>query len=177
MLIPEVALKLDGERGFLRLLEHAPPRRAGYAVIVVAEGPGRISCAASPPVGGATSTTDRQRERAPQGTSGLVLRERIVQHFAGRGVEITLKYIDPSYQIRSVPASPSDSVYCWNMARNAVHAATMANGSTEMLVGRWHGRFVHVPFPLATRFRKEVDVNDDLWMSVIESTGQPAAFG
>ena len=48
-------------------------------------------------------------------------------------MEITLKYIDPSYQIRSVPASPSDSVFCWNMARNAVHAA-MA-GNTEMLIG------------------------------------------
>jgi 6-phosphofructokinase 1 len=36
---------------------------------------------------------------------------------------------------------------------------------------------VHVPFPLATRFRKTVDLDDDLWMSVIESTGQPAAFG
>ena len=55
------------------------------------------------------------------------------------------------------------------MARNAVHAA-MA-GNTEMLIGQWHGRFVHVPLPLATRFRKQVDVNEDLWMSVIEATG------
>ena len=77
------------------------------------------------------------------------------EHFRERGIEITLKYIDPSYQIRSVPASPTDSVYCWNLARNAVHAA-MA-GNTEMLIGRWHGRFVHVPMPLATRFRKQVD--------------------
>ena len=60
------------------------------------------------------------------------------------------------------------------MARNAVHAA-MA-GNTEMLIGRWHGRFVHVPLPLATRFRKQVDVNEDLWMSVIEATGQPVNF-
>jgi 6-phosphofructokinase len=52
----------------------------------------------------------------------------------------TVKYIDPSYAIRSVPACPSDSVYCWNMARNAVHAG-MA-GNTAMLIGRWHGRFV-----------------------------------
>ena len=74
---------------------------------------------------------------------------------SARGLEVTLKYIDPSYTIRSVPASPSDSVYCWNMARNAVHAA-MA-GNTEMLIGRWHGRFVHVPMPLATRSRKQVD--------------------
>ena len=87
---------------------------------------------------------------------------------------MTLKYIDPSYTIRSVPASPSDSVYCWNMARNAVHAA-MA-GNTEMLIGRWHGRFVHVPMPLATRSRKQVGPTDELWMSVIEATGQPRSF-
>jgi 6-phosphofructokinase 1 len=74
-----------------------------------------------------------------------------------------------------VPASPSDSVYSWNMARNAVHAA-MA-GNTEMLIGRWHGRFVHVPMQLATRQRKEVDAHGDLWLSVIEATGQPVAFG
>ena len=74
-----------------------------------------------------------------------------------------------------MPATPSDSIYCWNLARNAVHAA-MA-GNTEMLIGRWHGRFVHVPLPLATRFRKQVDVGEDLWMSVVESTGQPVSFG
>jgi 6-phosphofructokinase 1 len=73
-----------------------------------------------------------------------------------------------------VAASPSDSVYCWNMARNAVHAA-MA-GNTEMLIGRWHGRFVHVPMPLATRSRKQVGPTDELWMSVIEATGQPRSF-
>ena len=173
VLIPEVDLKLDGERGFLRHLERRLEQRA-HAVIVVAEGAGQELCAAGPAVGGAAGATDASGN-ARLKDIGLVLRERIVQHFAGRGVDITLKYIDPSYQIRSVPASPSDSVYCWNMARNAVHAA-MA-GNTEMLVGRWHGRFVHVPFPLATRFRKQVDLDDDLWMSVIESTGQPASFG
>ncbi len=104
----------------------------------------------------------------------MFLRERITEHYKRTNREVTLKYIDPSYIIRSVLATPSDSVYCWNMARNAVHAA-MA-GNTEMLIGRWHGRFVHVPMPLATRNRKQVDVTADLWMSVIEVTGQPRNF-
>jgi 6-phosphofructokinase 1 len=173
VLIPEITLRLEGEQGFLRHLERRLEKRA-HAVIVVAEGAGQELCVAAPTAnaGGAAATDASGNARLKD--IGLVLRDRIVEHFAGRGVEITLKYIDPSYQIRSVSASPSDSVYCWNMARNAVHAA-MA-GNTEMLVGRWHGRFVHVPFPLATRFRKQVDLDDDLWMSVIESTGQPAAF-
>jgi 6-phosphofructokinase 1 len=169
VLIPEVPLRMDGELGFLRALERRLEQRA-HAVIVVAEGAGQDLCA---PSSGAARTDASGNARL--GDIGHVLRDRINEHFRSRGVGITLKYIDPSYQIRSVPASPSDSVFCWNMARNAVHAA-MA-GNTEMLIGRWHGRFVHVPLPLATRFRKQVDVKEDLWMSVVESTGQPVAFG
>jgi 6-phosphofructokinase 1 len=166
VLIPEVPLRLDGEHGFLRHLERRLEHRS-HAVIVVAEGAGQDLCQ------GDDSKTDASGNTRLKDI-GLVLRDSINAHFQKRGVDITLKYIDPSYQIRSVPASPSDSVYCWNMARNAVHAA-MA-GNTELLIGRWHGRFVHVPLPLATRFRKQVDVNEELWMSVIESTGQPVCF-
>jgi 6-phosphofructokinase 1 len=175
VLIPEVKLALDGEAGFLRALERRLEQRA-HAVVVVAEGAGQDLCEAEA-VGDAASgapQTDASGN-AKLKDIGLVLRDRITQHFNRRGTELTLKYIDPSYQIRSVPASPSDSVFCWNLARNAVHAA-MA-GNTEFLVGRWHNRFVHVPLPLATRFRKQVDVGEDLWMSVLESTGQPVSFG
>ena len=168
VLIPEVALRLDGENGFLRHLEERLRQRS-HAVIVAAEGAGQDLCEDL-----STTATDASGNVRLKDI-GLVLRDRISEHFKQRGIEITLKYIDPSYQIRSVPASPSDSVYCWNMARNAVHAA-MA-GNTEMLIGRWHGRFVHVPLPLVTRFRKQVDVNADLWMSVLEATGQPVVFG
>lgn len=174
VLIPEVPLCLDGDNGFLRHLELRLQQRS-HAVIVVAEGAGQDLCAnpaASP--GSDRAATDASGNVRLKDI-GLVLRDRIGEHFRQRNIEITLKYIDPSYQIRSVPASPSDSVYCWNMARNAVHAA-MA-GNTEMLIGRWHGRFVHVPLPLVTRYRKQVDVNADLWMSVLEATGQPALFG
>jgi 6-phosphofructokinase 1 len=171
VLIPEVKLALDGEAGFLRALERRVAERA-HAVVVVAEGAGQDLCEAA--AGEGAPGTDASGNVKLKDI-GHVLRDRINQHFQQRGTEITLKYIDPSYQIRSVPASPSDSVFCWNLARNAVHAA-MA-GNTELLIGRWHGRFVHVPLPLATRFRKQVDVGEDLWMSVIESTGQPVSFG
>jgi 6-phosphofructokinase 1 len=171
VLIPEVKLTLDGENGFMRHLERRLAERA-HAVVVVAEGAGQDLCEERS-VDGAPVTDASGNVRL--GDIGHVLRDRINAHFKQRGTDITLKYIDPSYQIRSVPAGPSDSVFCWNLARNAVHAA-MA-GNTELLIGRWHGRFVHVPLPLATRFRKQVDVSKDLWMSVIESTGQPVAFG
>jgi 6-phosphofructokinase 1 len=167
VLIPEVPVRLEGEQGLLELLERRL-RRNRHAVIVVAEGAGQELLEEGPSSG--TDASGNQR----LGDIGVVLRTRVVEHFRRRKIDVTLKYIDPSYHIRSVPASPTDSVYCWNMARNAVHAA-MA-GNTELLIGRWHGRFVHVPMPLATRFRKEVDPFGDLWMSVVESTGQPLSW-
>ena len=87
-------------------------------------------------------------------------------------MECNLKYIDPSYIIRSVPASPQDNVYCSRLAQNAVHAA-MA-GKTGMLVGRWHGTFIHLPLDVVTRGRRKVDPAGELWHSVLENTGQPA---
>jgi 6-phosphofructokinase 1 len=167
VLIPESPFNLDGREG---LFEYIGKRldQQSRAVLVVAEGAGQEWCRESE-----GPTTD------PSGNSrlldiGVELKERITRHFKQKQVPISLKYIDPSYYIRSVPASPADSVYCWHLARNAVHAA-MA-GNTNMLIGRWHGRFVHVPLALATRFRRQVDTNGDLWAAVVESTGQPHSF-
>jgi 6-phosphofructokinase 1 len=174
VLIPEVPVEIDAENGFLDVLERHL-RRESHAVIVVAEGAGQDLCEAESTNGATSSRATDASGNVRLNDVGVVLRDRIIAHFRKKKVDITLKYIDPSYHIRSVAASPSDSVYCWNMARNAVHAA-MA-GNTEMLIGRWHGRFVHVPMPLATRYRKQVDTNGDLWTAVVESTGQPAFFG
>src|SRR5450432_693321 len=169
VLIPEVPVRLQGSNGLLELLE-ARLDQESHALIVVAEGAGQDLCASE---GDAPHSTDASGNKRLSDI-GVVLRDKIVEHFRRRRIEVTLKYIDPSYHIRSVPASPADSVYCWNLARNAVHAA-MA-GNTEMLIGRWHGRFVHVPMPLATRYRKQVDTSGDLWMAVVESTGQPVSW-
>jgi 6-phosphofructokinase 1 len=168
VLIPEIPIRLEGRGGLFEFLEARLDTDA-HALIVVAEGAGQDLCAQS-----ALPTSTDASGNARLADIGVVLKERIIEHFRRKRTEITLKYIDPSYHIRSVPASPPDSVYCWNLARNAVHAA-MA-GNTNMLIGRWHGRFVHVPMPLATRFRKQVDVAGDLWASVVESTGQPFSF-
>jgi 6-phosphofructokinase 1 len=180
VLIPEIPMTLEGDRGVVRYLERVLDRQ-GHAVIVVAEGAAQEAIAQEIANGNGNGNgngnigSDRDKSgNAKLKDVGVFLRDRLTSAFSRMGREITLKYMDPSYTIRSVPASPSDSVYCWNMARNAVHAA-MA-GNTEMLVGRWHGRFVHVPMPLATRSRKQVSADDDLWMSVIESTGQPKEF-
>jgi 6-phosphofructokinase 1 len=172
VLVPEVPVRLGGPRGLLSFLEGRLSARR-HAVIVVAEGAGQDLLD-----GQATAGSDAKLSSATDASGnarlrdiGMFLKQAIETHFRDRRMDITLKYLDPSYYIRSVPASASDSVYCWRMARHAVHAA-MA-GNTEMIIGRWHGRFVHVPMGLATRTRKQVDPMDDLWMSVIEATGQP----
>ena len=168
VLVPEVPIRLEGEAGVFACIERVLTRK-GHAVIVAAEGAAQDLI--DEPVPGETidkSGNTRLKD------AGVFLRDQITAHFKARRMEATVKYIDPSYAIRSVPACPSDSVYCWNMARNAVHAA-MA-GNTAMLIGRWHGRFVHVPMALATRQRRHLDTDGDLWMSVMEATGQPRAF-
>jgi 6-phosphofructokinase 1 len=164
-----VPVPLEGPDGLLEYIE----RRLAlnhHALCVVAEGAAQDGFASSARDG----STDPSGN-ARLGDVGVALRDRVVAHFRDRRLDATVKYVDPSYHIRSVPALPTDSVYCWNMARNAVHAA-MA-GNTEMLIGRWHGRFVHVPMALATRYRKQVDTTGDLWMAVVESTGQPVSWG
>jgi 6-phosphofructokinase 1 len=162
VLIPEVPFRLDGPGGLLAQL-HDRVRQKGHAVIVAAEGAGQDLMAEDCGV-------DASGNRRLQDV-GLFLKARIERHFAAAGTELNLKYIDPSYLIRSIPSNPYDSVYCLRLAQNAVHAALA--GRTEMVVGRWHGRFVHIPIPLAVSHRNQVAPDGDLWLSVLEATGQP----
>ena len=159
VLIPEVPFSLDTFLGLLRKRVH----RQGHAVIVVAEGAGQDLFTYD----GAVDASGNAR----LADIGTLLRERITADFAAAGEELTLRYVDPGYAIRSVAANGWDAVYCLRLAQTAVHAA-MA-GRTAMVVGRWHGRFVHIPIPVATGSRNQVDPNGDLWMSVLEATGQP----
>ena len=86
----------------------------------------------------------------------------------------SVKYFDPSYMIRSVPAHGSDAIHCYLLAKNAVHAA-MA-GRTNCVVGNigeWH---TLVPIKLATIERQKVSLASDLWRSVVDATGQEFWF-
>jgi 6-phosphofructokinase 1 len=162
VLIPEVPFDLDGEGGFLARLR-ARVRRQGHAVVVAAEGAGQDLFAYD----GAVDASGNAR----LADFGTLLRQRIEADFDRHGEELSLRYVDPGYAIRSVPANGWDAVYCLRLAQTAVHAAM--SGRTAMVVGRWHGRFVHIPIPIATGSRNQVDPNGDLWMSVLEATGQP----
>ncbi len=163
-LIPESDFDLDGEKGLLRQLEKRLEER-NHAVIVVAEGAGQ------------KFFEGQIREKDPSGNIklgdiGKLLKERIAEYFASLGKEVYIRYIDPSYIIRSVPANVDDSLYCGNLGQNAVHAA-MA-GKTDMMVSLWNDRYVHIPLKTAILKRKQVNLKSRFWMSVLESTGQPS---
>jgi 6-phosphofructokinase 1 len=158
-LVPEVPFTLEG---FLSALERRLERRS-HAVIVVAEGAGQELMA--------TSQERDASGNVKYGDIGVFLRNAITDHFKRIGTAITLKYIDPGYTIRSVPATAHDSAFCLLLGQNAVHAGL--SGRTNMVVSFWNHQFTHVPISLAVSERKKIDPESALWSSVITSTGQP----
>jgi len=162
VLIPEIDFDLEGSNGFLSTLENRILLRK-HAVIVVAEGVGQ------------KYFDNAGEERDKSGNIrlkdiGLFLKDKIVAYFKSQNLEVTLKYIDPSYMIRSLPANPNDSVFCGFLGRDAVHAG-MA-GKTKLIIGHWNNHFVHVPMAASAGKRKQVDANGKLWRTVLNSTGQ-----
>jgi 6-phosphofructokinase 1 len=165
VLVPEVPFDLDGPNGLLEVLRARLARRH-HAVILVAEGAGQEFFHAE------------QRHDASGNVRlndiGIFLKSRINQYFRGIGMEANLKYIDPSYIVRSTPANASDSIYCLLLAFNAVHAA-MA-GKTDMVVGKWNNIFTHVPISPVVSRRNSISPDGTLWQSVLEVTGQPPSM-
>ena len=101
----------------------------------------------------------------------MYLKEVIPEEFQARGTSVSLKYIDPSYMIRSLPANARDANFCLRLGHAAVHAG-MA-GKTDIVIGSWRRRLTHLPIPLAVASRKQVDTNGYLWQTVLSVTGQP----
>jgi len=161
-LIPEVDFDLEGPNGFLTKLERRLKIKK-HAVIVVAEGAGQ------------KFFEDSYQEKDESGNIrlkdiGLFIKEVIMNYFKARDIDIALKYIDPSYMIRSLPANANDHVFCSFLGRDAVHAGM--SGKTKVLIGRWNNQFVHLPMSASAGKRKQVDPTTKLWLSVLETTGQ-----
>ena len=160
-LVPEVPFQLEG---FLYALEQRLRSRR-HAVVVVAEG------AAQDLLREASTREERDRSgNLKLGDVGLFLKEKILAHLGAHGLEATLKYIDPSYIIRSVPANAFDAEYCLMLGQHAAHAGLA--GRTNMVVGYWNGLFTHVPVAVTVAQRKKLDPH--VWQRVLEATGQPA---
>lgn len=158
-LVPEVDFSLDG---FLQALKKRITQR-GYAVVVVGEGAGQDLIRAD-------LGTD-QSGNTRLGNIGHFLREKICEFFTAEKIDYTLKYIDPSYTIRSMPANAWDSAFCLLLGYNAVHAGM--TGRTNMFIGHSNNQFTHVPIPLVANKRKKIDPKGRMWEDVLSCTGQP----
>jgi len=165
VLIPEVPFNLEGYNGFLNHLENRLQRRK-HAVIVIAEGAMQdlLIKDKKTDAGGNTKFED----------VGVYLRGRILKHFEEKGIEINLKYIDPSYAIRSAPANPDDSIYCERLGNAAAHAAM--TGKTKLIIGLVNNEFVHLPIKQVITHRNKVDPESSLWRDTLDATHQPAVM-
>ena len=166
VLIPEISFDLYGQRGFLKILRKRLEERH-HSVVVVAEGAGQDFF----------DNTEQVKDTSGNilhKDIGIFLKEKITEEFTVKKFPFSIKYIDPSYIIRSAPANANDSKFCNLLAQNAVHAA-MA-GKTDFVVGNWNNLFTLLPIPLAARERKRIDIEGELWWNVLEATGQPASM-
>ncbi len=165
VLVPEVDFDLYGPKGLLEIIR-ARLERKHHCVIVVAEGAGQ------------SHFTDERIKDASGNILhhdiGILLKNEIKQYFREISMKVTVKYIDPSYIIRSAPANPSDSIFCNKLGLHGAHAG-MA-GKTNFVVGRRNNKFVHLPIELVIAKRKKIDVRSDLWLNVLETTGQPISM-
>ncbi len=164
ILIPEVPFDLDPPYGFLPALEQRILKRK-HALVVIAEGAGQRLI---------EQKSDKTKDASGNiklKDVGVFLKENVADYFTKREIPVSIKYIDPSYIVRSLPATPADSMYCLQLAHNAVHAAM--SGRTGMLVGYWHSSFTHIPIEAAVSKRKMLDTEGDLWLSVLQMCGQP----
>jgi 6-phosphofructokinase 1 len=166
-IVPEIPFMLEGPNGLFKALERRYfKQRKEHAVLVVAEGAGQY-------------LFDKHIEKDASGNIlkqdiGHFLVKKITKHFEDNDREINIKYIDPSYIIRSIPANSSDAIFCFQLAENAVHAA-MA-GKTNLVIGSFRGTFVLVPLEFVISERKKIDTESALWHAVLGSTRQNDYF-
>jgi 6-phosphofructokinase 1 len=167
VLVPELPFQLEGEKGFLKLLEKRLKAKR-HAVIVVAEGAGQHLFEEASSIQDASGNVKHR-------DIGIFLKDRIAEYFRQQGTEVTIKYIDPSYIIRSAPANASDSIFCNRLAYQAVHGA-MA-GKTRFVVGLLHNQLVYLPISSVVNRRKKIDLEGEFWFAALQSTGQPFLMG
>jgi 6-phosphofructokinase 1 len=166
VLLPELPFKLEGPHGFLAALKERIMSRS-HALVVVAEGAGQDLFASDELVKDDSGNIKSK-------DIGLFLRDRIEKYFKSENIPVVMRYIDPSYIVRSSAANSADAILCDMFARSAVHAA-MA-GKTGLVIGYMHDQFIHVPIELLTSRKKSMDPKSYQWKAVHASTGQVDRF-
>ena len=156
-LVPEKGFAVDG------LFEYVGERleSKGHAILVVAEGvDARVTDAAGNPVD-------------VDGDIGPWLCAAARAHFDGSPgrAAVSLKYVDPSYTVRSQASVPADTIFCSRLAAHACHGA-MA-GYTAFAVGTVNSHFAEIPLADFENRAAITSVTGRLFQDLVRSTGQP----
>jgi 6-phosphofructokinase 1 len=95
VLVPEVPVVLHGQDGILPFLQRRVLEK-GYAVCVVAEGAGQELL---------DSVTETELGSGNKKLPPIAeyVRDQIQAFFTDQGLECRMKYVDPSYNVRSIP--------------------------------------------------------------------------
>ncbi|CAL4954660.1 unnamed protein product [Urochloa decumbens] len=165
-LIPESPFYLEGEGGLLEYIDRRL-KENNHMVIVVAEGAGQDLIAQSIPVADQQDASGNKLLL----DVGLWLTHKIKDYCKSKKMEMTIKYIDPTYMIRAIPSNASDNVYCTLLAHSAIHGAMAGYSFT---VGMVNGRHAYIPFHRVTSTRNKVRITDRMWARLLSSTNQPS---
>lgn len=155
-LIPEVPFTLP------KLIDHVRSILAAkdHCVICVAEGAGQDIVQ-----DGATGTDASGNPILKD--IGPYLREILMREFGSMDV----KYIDPSYMIRSIPTITTDRIYCKVLGQGAVHGAFA--GFTDFTVGLVNTHYVFLPTTTIIHTARTVDPNGRQWNRLKTAINQP----
>ncbi|KAF8108387.1 hypothetical protein N665_0109s0014 [Sinapis alba] len=167
-LIPENGFYLEGKGGLFEFLEQRL-KDHGHAVLVVAEGAGQEMI---------PRNETQKQERDESGNLvfldvGVWLKSALKEWWerAHPGELFTVKYIDPTYMIRAVPANATDNLYCTLLAHSSIHGV-MA-GYTGFVSGPINGNYAYIPLDEVAQTKNEVNTSDPKWAWVRSVTNQP----
>ena len=165
VLLPEVPIVLRGEKGLLpHIFQRVQEKQ--HAVVVVAEGAGQEFFADQDAGKEEGSGNDKLHPIAEY------MVDQIKEYFAEHNQQVRTKFVDPSYSVRAVAANATDSLYCTQLAHNAVHGCM--SGLTGFSVGMVNNRTVYIPIPqLVKTSPRSMDPRGPIWDRILAMTGQP----
>ncbi|WJZ96001.1 hypothetical protein VitviT2T_014730 [Vitis vinifera] len=167
-LIPENEFYLEGKGGLFEFLEQRL-KQNGHAVLVVAEGAGQDMIPRS----------DAQKKETDESGNpvfldiGRWLKSELKSWWDRDhpGELVTIKYIDPMYMVRAVPANATDNLYCTLLAHSAIHGV-MA-GYTGFVSGPINGNYAYIPIAEVANAKNPVNTMDHKWAWVRSVNNQP----
>lgn len=185
VLIPEINFALEGPTGLFSYIEKRL-REKGHVLLVVAEGAGQEHIAKE-------SSNNISNKRDASGNailddvgSWLIAKVRIISLCPQRinafnfgeiefhqvknnfknhpSVNPSIKFVNPTYMLRSIAPNAADSIFCTALAHSAVHGAF--NGLTNFVPGPINSQMAYIPLDLIFGSINVVSVDNEVRKSL-----------